>query len=113
MSFDFKWLRAVPAGAFTGAHTDSVYMGRGTPDLITMWTPFGDMNQDMGTIAVLEGSNHIPEYAKQVITPQQQQHQQQPVHTGPTLPQFAARARIVFCLARLCPGAILNGSGVN
>ena len=72
MSFDFKWLRAVPNGAFTGAHTDSVYMSRGTPDLVTMWTPFGDVNQDMGTIAVLEGSNHIPEYAKRVK-----------VHTGP------------------------------
>lgn len=29
-SFDFKWLRAVHRQAFTGAHTDSVYMSRGS-----------------------------------------------------------------------------------
>ena len=29
-TFDFKWLRGVPTGKFTGAHVDRVYMGRGT-----------------------------------------------------------------------------------
>jgi hypothetical protein len=30
LTFDFKWLRAVHRQAFTGAHTDSVYMSRGS-----------------------------------------------------------------------------------
>lgn len=41
LSFDYKWLRAVPRDGFTGAHVDNVYMGRGTERLLTMWTPVG------------------------------------------------------------------------
>eukprot|EP00041_Stephanoeca_diplocostata_P031363 m.975888 g.975888 ORF g.975888 m.975888 type:complete len:335 (-) comp23943_c0_seq7:3499-4503(-) len=63
-TFDYKWLRAMHVGGFTGAHTDSVYMSRGTKDLITMWTPFGDVDTSMGTIAVIEGSNSNESYAK-------------------------------------------------
>ena len=32
-----------------GVHVDNVYMGRGTPDLYTIWTPFGDIGPDLGT----------------------------------------------------------------
>lgn len=41
---------------------DSVYMSRGTPNLITMWTPFGDVGTAMGTIAVMEGSHRLPAF---------------------------------------------------
>ena len=58
VTFDFKWLRGVHKDAFTGAHVDNVYMGRGTSELYTMWTPMGDVNVDMGTLAVVEGSNN-------------------------------------------------------
>ena len=47
-------------GGFTGAHTDSVYMSRGTPNLYTLWTPIGDVDTQMGTIAVAEASNRSP-----------------------------------------------------
>lgn len=57
LTFNYKWLRAVHNGGFTGAHYDSVYMSRGTPNLVTMWTPFGDVGTRMGTIAVLPKSN--------------------------------------------------------
>ena len=59
-TFDYKWLRAMYTGGFTGAHTDSVYMSRGTPNLYTLWTPIGDVDTQMGTIAVAEASNRSP-----------------------------------------------------
>ena len=33
LTFDFKWLRAVPNGSFTGAHYDAVYMSRGASSI--------------------------------------------------------------------------------
>lgn len=70
VTFDFKWLRGVHKDAFTGAHVDNVYMGRGTSDLLTMWTPMGDVTVDMGTLAVVEGSNNDKKFQKlQVIYP--------------------------------------------
>lgn len=59
LTFDYKWLRAVATGGFTGAHYDIVYMGRGTKNLYTLWTPFGDTPIEMGTLAVLLGSHNL------------------------------------------------------
>ena len=39
----YKWLRAVARGQFTGTHCDSVYMGKGSPRLLTAWIPLGDV----------------------------------------------------------------------
>jgi hypothetical protein len=41
-------VRGVYREAFTGVHVDRVYMNRGTPNLYTMWTPFGDTTIEMG-----------------------------------------------------------------
>lgn len=49
---------------FTGAHVDRVYMGRGTDKLCTIWTPFGDIPIEMGTLAVVEGSHKLPGFKK-------------------------------------------------
>jgi hypothetical protein len=57
ITYDYKWLRAVASGDSTGAHYDIVYMGRGTTNLYTLWTPFGDTPIEMGTLAVLLGSH--------------------------------------------------------
>ncbi|MDE0198052.1 MAG: phytanoyl-CoA dioxygenase family protein, partial [Caldilineaceae bacterium] len=56
LTYDFKWLRVVPNGAFTGAHYDIVYMGRGTTNVFTLWTPLGDLPYEMGPLAILAGS---------------------------------------------------------
>ncbi|GGD51087.1 phytanoyl-CoA dioxygenase family protein [Paenibacillus nasutitermitis] len=56
-TYDYKWLRAVANGESTGAHYDIVYMGRGTPNLYTLWTPIGDTPVEMGTLAILLGSH--------------------------------------------------------
>ena len=44
----------------TGAHVDNVYMGRGTQNLLTIWTPFGENPIEMGTLAVVESSHKLP-----------------------------------------------------
>ena len=64
LTFDYKWLRVVGPGDFTGAHYDIVYMGRGTQNLYTCWTPIGDVTYDMGPLAVLVGSHRGPEYER-------------------------------------------------
>ena len=58
LTFDYKWLRVVAPGDFTGAHYDVVYMGRGTHNLYTCWTPITEVTYDMGPLAILAGSHH-------------------------------------------------------
>ena len=64
LTFDYKWLRVVGPGNFTGAHYDIVYMGRGTQNLYTCWTPIGDVSYDMGPLVVLTGSHRGAEFAR-------------------------------------------------
>lgn len=59
LTFDYKWLRAVGPGAFTGAHYDVVYMGRGTLDLYTCWTPLADIPLELGPICMWVGSHRL------------------------------------------------------
>ncbi|MEM7536076.1 MAG: phytanoyl-CoA dioxygenase family protein [Chloroflexota bacterium] len=59
LTYDFKWLRALAEGNFTGAHYDIVYMGRGTHNICTLWTPLGDTSYEMGPLAVLTGSHQF------------------------------------------------------
>lgn len=59
LTYDYKWLRVVGPGDFTGAHYDVVYMGRGTKNVYTCWTPLGDVAYDMGPLAVLAGSHRF------------------------------------------------------
>ena len=60
-TFDYKWLRAVPPRIFTGAHCDSVYMSRGTRDLLTAWVPLEpSATLELGSLAMLRGSHAAP-----------------------------------------------------
>ena len=55
--FDFTWFRQVPGGGKgTYPHCDIVYMGRGTADLYTAWTPIGAITRELGGLLILEGS---------------------------------------------------------
>jgi hypothetical protein len=56
--FDYTWIRAVAPGIATPPHMDIVYMGRGTKQLYTAWTPYGDVPRTMGGLMVLERSHH-------------------------------------------------------
>lgn len=64
LTYDYKWVRAVKPGGNTGAHYDVVYMGRGSKNLYTCWTPLGDIPMTHGTLAVLVGSHNLPAYKK-------------------------------------------------
>ena len=55
--FDFTWLRAIAPGQGTAPHMDIVYMGRGTPNLYTAWTPLGDISFETGGLMILEKSH--------------------------------------------------------
>lgn len=56
--FDYTWFRAVPPGdKATTPHCDIVYMGRGTKNLFTAWTPIGDVPIESGGLMILEGSH--------------------------------------------------------
>ncbi len=57
--FDYTWLRVVKPGRATPPHMDIVFMGRGTPNLYTAWTPLGDISLAMGGLMILEGSHRL------------------------------------------------------
>ncbi len=60
-SFDFQWLRVAGPGAESPIHSDIVFMGRGTPNVYTCWTPLGDVPLELGPIVMCLGSQRIPE----------------------------------------------------
>ena len=62
-TFNFKWLRQVATGEFTGSHYDVVYMGRGSHDLYTVWSPLGDISLDQGPLAINVGSHRLDSFA--------------------------------------------------
>jgi hypothetical protein len=55
--FDYTWFRAVLPGRGTPPHMDIVYMGRGTHELLTAWTPLGDVSLQLGGLMILEKSH--------------------------------------------------------
>lgn len=57
--FDYTWLRAVASGRGTYPHCDRVYMGRGTEQLYTAWTPLGDVSWESGGLIILENSHQL------------------------------------------------------
>lgn len=63
-TFDFKWLRTAGPGSGSPIHYDIVFMGRGTQDLYSCWTPFGDVSLDMGPIVFCIGSNRFDKVRK-------------------------------------------------
>jgi ectoine hydroxylase-related dioxygenase (phytanoyl-CoA dioxygenase family) len=55
--FDFLWLRTMLEGRASPLHFDHVYMNRGTPNMITIWVPLGNVAVEGGPLVVVEGSN--------------------------------------------------------
>lgn len=58
-TFDFKWLRTAGPESSSPIHYDIVFMGRGTQNLFSCWTPFGDVSLDMGPIVFCLGSHRF------------------------------------------------------
>lgn len=57
--FDFLWLRTMLEGRASPLHFDHVYMNRGTPNMVTIWVPLGDVSVEGGPLVVVEGSNRF------------------------------------------------------
>jgi len=57
LSYNFQWLRTAGPGACSTIHYDVVYMGRGTQDVYTCWTPLGTITPEMGPLVLCLGSN--------------------------------------------------------
>src|ERR1043166_3321468 len=55
--FNYTWFRVVSPGMGTPPHCDTVYMGRGTKNLLTVWTPLGDVSLRLGGLMILEHSH--------------------------------------------------------
>lgn len=70
--YDFIWLRHQPRSHGVEPHCDVVFMGRGTPDVLTCWTPFGDVPLGGGGLMLLEDSHRksvvrIADYLRQDV----------------------------------------------
>jgi hypothetical protein len=57
LHYDYTWLRTVMPGTATPPHMDVVYMGRGTHNLLTAWTPLNDIPIVVGGLIILEHSH--------------------------------------------------------
>ncbi|MGV3618477.1 MAG: phytanoyl-CoA dioxygenase family protein [Fimbriimonas sp.] len=55
--YDYTWLRTIAPGKGTYPHCDVVYMGRGSRNVVTAWTPLGDVPLHIGGLIVVEGSH--------------------------------------------------------
>jgi hypothetical protein len=57
LAYDNVWLRNQRRSPGIQPHCDIVFMGRGTPDVLTCWTPFADVAIGGGGLMLLEGSH--------------------------------------------------------
>lgn len=64
LTFNYKWLRAVGNEQYTGAHFDTVYMGRGSTHLHTVWIPLGDLSIEQGVLAMCRGSHNLASFER-------------------------------------------------
>ncbi len=63
-TYDFKWLRVMPPGGCSPGHFDNSYMGRGSPNVVTLWTPLGDCGFNQGPLTIIPRSHSLPGYAR-------------------------------------------------
>lgn len=66
--YDYTWFRSIP-GRMNGTypHCDIVYMGRGTHNLYTSWTPIGDVSLELGGLMILENSHRQEDKLRQYL----------------------------------------------
>ena len=66
--FDFTWVRTMGKGFGTDPHCDTVYMGRGSSRLCSLWVPYGDTTFEIGGLMVLEGSHRQEQRLKNYLS---------------------------------------------
>ncbi len=57
LTFDKRWLRAMGRGGNNFFHYDSVYVGRGTCNRVTMWSALTDIGLENGPLVLCLGSH--------------------------------------------------------
>ena len=57
LTFDKRWLRCMATGGHNHFHYDNVYVGRGTPNRLTMWSALTDTDLDEGPLVICLGSH--------------------------------------------------------
>ena len=57
LTFDKRWLRCMAKGRHNHFHYDNVYVGRGTPNRVTMWTALSGADLGGGPLVIGLGSN--------------------------------------------------------
>ena len=57
LTFDKRWLRCMATGGHNHFHYDNVYVGRGTPNRLTMWSALTDTDVDEGPLVICLGSH--------------------------------------------------------
>lgn len=63
VTYDFKWVRAVGPDGYAKIHWDAVFWEAG--NVYTCWIPLGDIPVEMGTLAVLTGSEELRSKARE------------------------------------------------
>jgi hypothetical protein len=56
--------RVKNTGGRTGVHFDNVYIGRGSPRVLSCWMPWGDVSADQGSLAICSGSHNLASFAR-------------------------------------------------
>jgi hypothetical protein len=57
LTFDKRWLRCMAHGGHNHFHYDSVYLGRGTANRVSMWSALSDIGIDQGPLVICLGSH--------------------------------------------------------
>ncbi|KAJ3400442.1 hypothetical protein HDV05_001091 [Chytridiales sp. JEL 0842] len=64
LTLPFKWLRAVSKNLCTGPHLDRVYLGAGSQNLLTIWTPMGNLPAEQGGLCMADKSHNSAAYER-------------------------------------------------
>jgi hypothetical protein len=56
--YEYTWFRIHKRGMGTKPHCDIVFFNRGTHNIYSAWVPYGDIDQEMGGLMILEDSHN-------------------------------------------------------
>ena len=56
--YEYTWFRVHKRGTGTKPHCDIVFFNRGTHNVYSAWVPYGDIDQELGGLMILEDSHN-------------------------------------------------------
>lgn len=57
-AYEYTWFRVHNRGMGTKPHCDIVFFNRGTHNIYSAWVPYGDIDQEVGGLMILEDSHN-------------------------------------------------------